>query len=35
VQAYYEQLKARPAITRALKEEFALYAEEQKRHKAA
>jgi glutathione S-transferase len=35
VQAYYEKLKARPAIARALKEEFALYAEEQKRHKAA
>ena len=35
VQAYYEKLKTRPAITRALKEEFALYAEEQKRHQAA
>jgi glutathione S-transferase len=35
VQAYYEKLKIRAAIARALKEEFALYAEEQKRHKAA
>lgn len=32
---YYNRLKARPAIARALKEEFTRYAEEQKRHKAA
>jgi len=33
--AYYERLKARPAVAKALREEFALYAAEQKRHKAA
>jgi glutathione S-transferase len=35
VASYYGRMKERPAIARALKEEFALYAEEQKRHKAA
>ena len=35
VESYYGRMKERPAIARALKEEFALYAEEQKRHKAA
>src|SRR5262249_38514596 len=35
IDAYYNRLKARPAIARALKVEFARYAEEQKRHKAA
>jgi glutathione S-transferase len=35
VESYIARMKARPAIARALKEEFALYAEEQKRHKAA
>ena len=35
VSDYYNRLKIRPAIARALKEEFALYAEEQKRHKVA
>jgi len=35
IESYYGRMKQRPAIARALKEEFALYAEEQKRHKAA
>lgn len=35
VESYYNRMKARPAITRALKEEFARYAEEQKRQTAA
>jgi glutathione S-transferase len=35
VDRYYNRLKARPTIARALKVEFAHYAEEQKRHKAA
>jgi glutathione S-transferase len=35
VNDYYTRLKSRPSIARALKEEFALYAEEQKRRKAA
>jgi len=35
IERYFARLKERPAIARALKEEFALYAEEQKRHKAA
>jgi len=35
VARYFGRLKERPAIARALKEEFGLYAEEQKRHKAA
>ena len=35
VESYSGRMKERPAIARALKEEFALYAEEQKRHKAA
>src|SRR5262245_15415334 len=35
VARYYGRMKERPAIARALKEEFALYAAEQKRHKAA
>ena len=34
IAAYYERVKSRPAVARAVKEEFALYAEEQKRHKA-
>jgi glutathione S-transferase len=34
-QTYYERLKQRPSIARALKEEHALYAAEQARHKAA
>jgi glutathione S-transferase len=33
--SYYERLKQRPSIARALKEEHALYAAEQARHKAA
>lgn len=33
--SYYERLKQRPSIARALKEEFALYAAEMQRHKAA
>lgn len=35
VAAYYKRLKERPSIARALSEELALYAAEQKRHKAA
>jgi glutathione S-transferase len=35
VEAYYQRLKQRPSIARALAEEHALYAEEVKRHKAA
>ena len=35
IEGYYSRLKTRPAIARALNEEFALYAEEQKRHKPA
>lgn len=35
VEGYYNRLKARPAVAKALAEEFALYAAEQKRHKAA
>jgi len=35
VVSYFNRLKMRPAIARALKEESTLYAEEQKRHKAA
>jgi len=35
IDVYYGRMKARPAIARALKEEFARYSEEQKRHKAA
>jgi glutathione S-transferase len=35
VDAYLARMKSRPAIARAMQEEFALYAEEQKRHKAA
>jgi glutathione S-transferase len=35
VDSYYNRLKTRPTIARALKMEFARYAEEQKRHKAA
>jgi glutathione S-transferase len=34
VNAYYTRLKSRPSVAKALKEEFALYAEEQNRHKA-
>jgi glutathione S-transferase len=35
VAAYLARMKSRPAIARAMREEFALYAEEQNRHKAA
>lgn len=35
IDAYFARVKARPAVTQAMQEEFALYAEEQKRHKAA
>jgi len=35
VDAYFARMKSRPAVARAMQEEFALYAEEQKRHKAA
>jgi glutathione S-transferase len=35
IDAYLARMKSRPAIARAMKEEFALYAEEQKRHKVA
>ena len=35
VAAYHKHLKERPSIARALSEELALYAAEQKRHKAA
>jgi glutathione S-transferase len=35
VNDYYTRLKSRPSIARALKEEFALYAEEQKRVSSA
>jgi glutathione S-transferase len=35
VDSYYNRLKTRPTIARALKVEFERYAEEQKRHKAA
>ncbi len=35
VAAYVARIKARPAVERAMKEEFALYAAEQRRHKAA
>jgi glutathione S-transferase len=35
VKTYYERLRARPSIARALAEEFKLYQAEQARHKAA
>ena len=35
IAAYFARVKARPAVAKAMQEEFALYAEEQKRHKAA
>jgi glutathione S-transferase len=35
VQGYYDRLKQRPSIMRALTEEHALYAAEQARHRAA
>ena len=35
VETYYNRLKQRPSIERALKEEQTLYREEMKRHKAA
>jgi glutathione S-transferase len=35
VKAYYERLRARPSIARAVAEEFKLYQAEQARHKAA
>jgi glutathione S-transferase len=34
IDAYFKRMSARPATAQAMKEEFALYAEEQKRHKA-
>jgi len=34
IDAYFSRMKSRPAVARAMKEEFALYAEEEKRHKA-
>jgi glutathione S-transferase len=33
IDAYFSRMKSRPAVARAMKEEFALYAEEEKRHK--
>jgi glutathione S-transferase len=35
VKAYYERLRARPSIARAVAEEFKLYQAELARHKAA
>jgi glutathione S-transferase len=35
VKAYYERLRRRPAIAKAIAEEFELYKAEQARHKAA
>jgi glutathione S-transferase len=35
IDTYFKRMSARPATAQAMKEEFALYAEEQKRHKAA
>ena len=35
VKAYYERLRARSSIARAVAEEFKLYQAEQARHKAA
>jgi glutathione S-transferase len=35
IESYFKRMAARPATAKAMKEEFALYAEEQKRHKAA
>lgn len=35
IAAYFARMTARPSIARAMKEEFALYAEEQKRQQAA
>jgi glutathione S-transferase len=35
VKAYYERLRARPSVARAVAEEFKLYQAEQARHKAA
>jgi glutathione S-transferase len=35
VKAYYERLRARPSIARAVAEEFKLYRAELARHKAA
>jgi glutathione S-transferase len=35
VKAYYERLRARPTIARAIAEEFELYKAEQARRKAA
>ena len=35
VKAYYERMRARPSIAKALAEEFALYKAELARHKAA
>lgn len=35
IQAFYERMKARPAVARALQEELALYAQELRRHQAA
>lgn len=35
IKAYYERHRARPSVTKAIDEEFALYKAEQARHKAA
>jgi glutathione S-transferase len=35
VKAYYERLRARPSIAKAIAEEFTLYQAELARHKAA
>ena len=35
VKAYYERMKRRPSVAKALAEEFALYQQEQARRKAA
>jgi glutathione S-transferase len=35
ISAYFARVKERPAVAKAMQEEFALYAEEQRRHKAA
>jgi glutathione S-transferase len=32
---YFDRIRSRPAVARAMREEFGLYAEEQKRHQAA
>jgi glutathione S-transferase len=35
IKAYYERLRARPSVTKAINEEFTLYKAEQVRHRAA